>query len=140
MIDQAREWLERLHASNAPEADMALDLLGRLSEAECYDAGTDALQQAHDDLEARLAKCEQAIFDTDGKWVPNGLEGDDPEHAIVALSDACPDCGGQGIDTSWASRPTARCDRCDGTGRVPHPDQAYWDARDAEFDDRWNNR
>lgn len=32
MIDQAREWLERLHASNAPEADMALDLLGRLDE------------------------------------------------------------------------------------------------------------
>jgi hypothetical protein len=99
MIDQAREWLERLHASNAPEADMALDLLGRLREAEEYDAGTDALQQAHDDLEAKLAACEQAIFDTDGKWVPNGLEPDDPEHAIVALSDACNDlCEALGAD------------------------------------------
>ena len=34
-------------------------------------------------------------------------------------TDACPDCGGQGIDTSWASRPTAKCETCDGSGRIP---------------------
>ena len=99
MIDQAREWLERLHASNAPEADMALDLLGRLDELQTAEDEACAVQEKHDDLEAKLAACEQAIFDTDGKWVPNGLEPDDPEHAIVALSDACNDlCEALGAD------------------------------------------
>ena len=32
---------------------------------------------------------------------------------------ACPECGGQGIDTSHVGRPTARCEWCRGTGRVP---------------------
>ena len=89
MIDQAREWLERLHVSNAPEADMALDLLGRLDELQTAEDEACAVLEKHGDLEAKLAACERAIFDTDGKWVPNGLEPDDPEHAIVALSDAC---------------------------------------------------
>lgn len=50
MIDQAREWLERLHASNAPEADMALDLLGRLDEAAGDAEG--ALAEALNEVEA----------------------------------------------------------------------------------------
>ncbi len=33
-------------------------------------------------------------------------------------NEACPDCGGQGIDTGWSGRPTLKCDRCAGTGRV----------------------
>ena len=52
MIDQAREWLERLHASNAPEADMALDLLGRLDEINGdADARIDELAAEADGLE-----------------------------------------------------------------------------------------
>ena len=99
MVDQAREWLERLHASNAPEADMALDLLGRLSDAECYDAGTDALQQALEDLEAKLAACEHAIIATDALWVPEGLDHERPAVAVQSLAQCCHDlCCALGAD------------------------------------------
>lgn len=33
-------------------------------------------------------------------------------------NEACPDCGGQGVDTSWAGRTTSKCDLCEGSGRV----------------------
>lgn len=101
MIDQAREWLERLHASNAPEADMALDLLRRLDSGEdsAADDYAQELQQAHDDLEREAKSIEAAIFATDALWVPEGLEPDDPVHAIRTLAQCCHDlCEALGAD------------------------------------------
>lgn len=34
----------------------------------------------------------------------------------------------------------AKCIAAWDNSQPDDPDQAYWDARDAEFDDRWNNR
>lgn len=87
MIDQAREWLERLHASNAPEADMALDLLGRLDEA--YEAVTtgayDERCQEVADLEAenvRLSDENDRLSD-ELEAIQQALGADGPEEAIA---------------------------------------------------------
>lgn len=101
MIDQAREWLERLHVSNAPEADMALDLLGRLDSGEDSAADDEAnrLQEAHDELEREAKSIEAAIMATDALWVPEGLEPDDPARAISTLAQCCHDlCDALGAD------------------------------------------
>lgn len=103
MIDQAREWLERLHASNAPEADMALDLLGRLDEAASREeSDTGELEDALEEAEryGRIVDdCADAIVATDALWVPNGLKPDDPVHAIRTLAQCCHDlCCALGAD------------------------------------------
>ena len=101
MIDQAREWLERLHVSNAPEADMALDLLGRLDSGEdsAADDYAQELQQAHDDLERIVDDCADAIVATDALWVPEGLEPAKPVEAIRVLAAICHDlCCALGAD------------------------------------------
>lgn len=103
MIDQAREWLERLHASNAPEADMALDLLRRLDEAadrEESDTGelADALEQA--ERYGRIVDdCADAIIATDALWVPEGLDHERPAMAVQSLAQCCHDlCCALGAD------------------------------------------
>lgn len=47
----------------------------------------------------------------------------------------CEECRGTG-ECQWAK---GDCPYCKGRGTVD-PDQAWLDARDAEFDDRWNAR
>lgn len=54
----------------------------------------------------------------------------------------CDLCGETGRNTAsqlWPDYPPA-CRACKGTGKADDPDQAWLDARDAEFDDRWNAR
>lgn len=103
MIDQAREWLERLHASNAPEADMALDLLGRLDDrAAVEEAETGELEDALEEAERfgrTVDDCADAIIATDALWVPEGLEPAQPVHAIRTLAQCCHDlCCALGAD------------------------------------------
>lgn len=99
MIDQAREWLERLHASNAPEADMALDLLGRLVELQAAEDEACAVQEKHDAARETLDEVEAAIMQTDQLWVPNGLDHEQPAQAVTKLATACHDlCEALGAD------------------------------------------
>ena len=37
---------------------------------------------------------------------------------LSTADEACPECGGQGIDTDTASVPTKKCSRCSGIGRT----------------------
>lgn len=93
MIDQAREWLERLHASNAPEADMALDLLGRLDEvdSEAAEELADALKTAADlEREAEGLEEERRRLDDECDALTaqlteleRALGADGPEEAIA---------------------------------------------------------
>lgn len=82
MIDQAREWLERLHTSNAPEADMALDLLGRLDEAydeRCQEvADLEAENSALEAENTRLSDENDQLTE-----VLDALGADGPEEAIA---------------------------------------------------------
>lgn len=89
MIDQAREWLERLHVSNAPEADMALDLLGRLDELQAAEDEALAALTDHECMEAKLERCADEIDISDNYWVPGGLEREDPAGAIRSLVRSC---------------------------------------------------
>ena len=99
MIDQAREWLERLHASNAPEADMALDLLGRLDELQTAEDEACAVQAKHDAVSDAWNEVEAAIMLTDQLWVPNGLDPEHPAQAVTKLATACHDlCCALGAD------------------------------------------
>lgn len=93
MIDQAREWLERLHASNAPEADIALDLLGRLDEAgdATSEELADALKTA-EDLESETYAQSSTIDRLEGECdaltaqlteLEEALGADGPEEAIA---------------------------------------------------------
>jgi hypothetical protein len=83
MIDQAREWLERLHVSNAPEADMALDLLGRLDEAEEQAAEVEQAcgEEYVDNLKQFTGLLDRSRAQTDA--VCNALGADGPEEAIA---------------------------------------------------------
>lgn len=93
MIDQAREWLERLHASNAPEADMALDLLARLDELQADAQGelADALMTAADlEREAEVLETERRRLDDECDALTaqlteleEALGADGPEEAIA---------------------------------------------------------
>lgn len=99
MIDQAREWLERLHASNAPEADMALDLLGRLDEFGALEEADDGIDDERRELRATLDEVEEAIMQTDQLWVPNGLDHEQPAQAVTKLAATCHDlCEALGAD------------------------------------------
>jgi len=93
MIDQAREWLERLHVSNAPEADMALDLLGRLDERDT-DAAEEladalktagALEMEADDLTADIQRLEGECdaLTEHLSAIEEALGADGPEEAIA---------------------------------------------------------
>jgi chromosome segregation ATPase len=93
-IDLAREWLERLHVSNAPEADMALDLLGRLDEAEetvsadSYDALLEEIKETetqlsgveaeNDRMESEIAKLNEELG-----ALEEALGADGPDEAIA---------------------------------------------------------
>lgn len=94
MIDQAREWLERLHVSNAPEADMALDLLGRLDEAEetisadSYDALLEEIKETETELsgvEAENARLNDECDTLTAQLseLEEALGADGPEEAIA---------------------------------------------------------
>jgi hypothetical protein len=99
MIDQAREWLGRLHAGNAPEADMALDLLGRLDEFGALEEADDGIDDERRELRATLDDVEGAIMATDALWVPNGLDHEHPAQAVTKLAIACHDlCEALGAD------------------------------------------
>lgn len=93
MIDQAREWLERLHVSNAPEADMALDLLGRLDERDTdAELAIIAAENRAAELESEVERVEAERRELDRECdtltehlsaIEEALGADGPEEAIA---------------------------------------------------------
>lgn len=103
MIDKSIEWLESLYVRRpaTPEADMAKDLLERLAIADAIDAEIDELQEAHDNFKREIERCTDEIHKTDALLVPEGLDGDDIEHAIATLAQCCNDlCEALGADST----------------------------------------
>jgi chromosome segregation ATPase len=93
MTDAPIEWLERLYASNAPEADWAQDLLDRLEtridEAEAdiqeLEARCSDLEREASELEESLqqAETERDQADNDLKDVLQALGASDTEEAVA---------------------------------------------------------
>lgn len=93
MADAPIEWLERLYASNAPEADWAQDLLGRVQErideaeadiqdleARCSDLEREASEESD---RADAAETERDQADNDLEDVLQALGASDTEEAVA---------------------------------------------------------